>query len=209
MKKFIGDSLVWLSILFGVLTVSWCWSWNWFLAIIFGLFVFVFLCNLGATLSPPEQQEKTDVNSKQESELKELKVVENKKSEFEVTFEVTMCKIEKLVGKVAKDYVRLDELNKELGYLQELNPRSNAMSIKIAEEIVVKAEELQQLMERMETDVKQIKTLFENNKDDIAKVEPRLVVHFNDFLESNRDVFSTANKLRIEDIIYYYKEFLN
>lgn len=199
MKKFIGDNLAWLSIILGVATVYWCWSWNWFLALVFGFIVFAFLCTLSATIDPPQPQEKVDTNDKLEV------VVNNNDTEFEMT----MCKIENMISKMVKDYARLDELNKELGRLQDLKPRSNEMRVRIAEEIVAKAEELLQLMDYMATDFEQIKILFNNNRDKIIKTDPRLVVNFDEFVKSNKDVFTATNKLKIQDIIYYYKEFLN
>lgn len=199
MKKFIGDNLAWLSIVLGVATVYWCWSWNWFLALVFGFIVFAFLCTLSVTIDPPQPQEKVDTNDKLEV------VVNNNDTEFEMT----MCKIENMISKMVKDYARLDELNKELGRLQDLKPRSNEMRVRIAEEIVAKAEELLQLMDYMATDFEQIKILFNNNRDKIIKTDPRLVVNFDEFVKSNKDVFTATNKLKIQDIIYYYKEFLN
>lgn len=199
MKKFIGDNLAWLSIVLGVATVYWCWSWNWFLALVFGFIVFAFLCTLSVTIDPPQPQEKVDTNDKLEV------VVNNNDTEFEMT----MCKIENMISKMVKDYARLDELNKELGRLQGLKPRSNEMRVRIAEEIVAKAEELLQLMDYMATDFEQIKILFNDNRDKIIKKDLRLVVNFDEFVKSNKDVFTTTNKLKIQDIIYYYKEFLN
>lgn len=189
MKKFIGDSLVWLSILFGVLTVSWCWSWNWFLAIIFGLFVFVFLCNLGATLSPPEQQ--------------------NEVKQINVELESVLYKIDGITQSMSSNYIKLDSLNYELKHIMELKPRSVEMKTKIAKEIICKAEEIEQLMELIDVNMNEVKTLLISNREDIVKINSELVANLDCLIREHDKVINTTSKLQVQDIIYYYKEFLN
>ena len=118
MKKFVGDTLVFLSVVLGIATVYWLWSWNWFFAIIIGLFVFAFLCNIGAELSPPEPQEKISTNDKQ---------VDTNKQEFAIDKEVE--KAEEVEEKV-KD-IKAD-LNKQLDDDEVLNSYRQAMIHNIA-----------------------------------------------------------------------------